>query len=71
MSRPRLHVEPPPIALSRDKAAAALDLSPTTFDAKVRPHVRCIREWGDPRWTVEELQRFARSQQKTTTGGKR
>jgi hypothetical protein len=60
VSRPRVEVAVPALALRRAEAAAALGLSVDTFDRHVRPQLRVLYV-GDLRlWPVEELTRWLR-----------
>lgn len=50
--------EPPPLALQRAKAAAALSVGVDTFDRHIRPLLKCVYV-GDLRlWPVAELERY-------------
>jgi hypothetical protein len=46
-----------PLAYQRE-AAASLDMSQTTFDRKVRPYIKAIRDGGLVLYPVAELQRW-------------
>jgi hypothetical protein len=43
VTNPRLPVDVPPLALSVDRAAAALGLSPSSFRRYVLPHIRSVK----------------------------
>jgi hypothetical protein len=58
MSRPRIDVPVPALALRRPQAAAALGVSLEVFDAHVRPHIDAVRVGGVVVYPVESLQRF-------------
>ena len=46
------------LALSREEAAAALGMVAKTFDRKVRPDLRAIRDGGTLLFPVSELERW-------------
>jgi hypothetical protein len=58
MTRPRVDVPVPALALRRPHAAAALGVSLEVFDAHVRPHIDSVRVGGVVVYPVEALQRF-------------
>lgn len=58
MSRPRVDVPVPALALRRAQAAAAVGVSLETFDAHVRPHLNVVRVGTVELYPVVELQRF-------------
>ena len=58
MSRQRLDVPVPALALRRSQAAAALGVSLEVFDAHVRPHIEAVRVGGVVVYPVEALQTF-------------
>lgn len=58
MSIRRVRVDPPCLALNREQAAAALNMSVDTFDEHVRPFLRCVYVGTTRRWAVSELQRW-------------
>jgi hypothetical protein len=43
VTNPRLPVDVPPLALSVDRAAAALGMSPSSFRRYVLPHIRSVK----------------------------
>ena len=47
------------IAVSREEAAASLNMAAKTFDRVVRPEVRAIRRGGLLAWLVSDLERWA------------
>ena len=49
----------PPILLSPERAAAALDVTKDTFDRHVRPELRCVRVGALTLFPVVELERWA------------
>ncbi len=63
MTASRLKVEPPRIALTRAESAAALGCSPSFFDERIRPELRCIRRGAQVLWATTELQRWAEDSQ--------
>jgi len=65
MSKPRTLIDPPRIALTRTEAAAALGCSPTFFDERIRPELRCIRRGSAVLWAVAELERWAADSSET------
>lgn len=62
MSKPRLVIDPPRIALTRTEAAASLGCSATFFDERIRPDLACIRVGAQVLWSVAELERWATDQ---------
>ena len=58
MSRPRVEVAVPALALRRAEAAAALGVSLETFDAHIRPHLAAVSAGSVVLYPVAELQRF-------------
>jgi hypothetical protein len=58
VSRPRVDVPVPALALRRPHAAAALGVSLEVFDAHVRPHIDAVRVGGVVVYPVESLQQF-------------
>jgi hypothetical protein len=58
MSRPRVEVSVPALALRRAEAAAALAVSLETFDQHIRPHVAAVPAGTVVLYPVAELQRF-------------
>lgn len=58
MSRPRVDIAVPALALRRAEAAAAVGVSLETFDAHVRPHVVATQLGGVVVYPVVDLQRF-------------
>lgn len=71
MTLPRLVVEPPRIALTRAESAAALGCSPSFFDERIRPELRCIRRGAQVLWATAELQRWAEdNSEQPITGGR-
>jgi hypothetical protein len=58
MSRPRIDVSVPALALRRAEAAAACGVSLESFDLHVRPHVPAKRLGGVVVYPVDGLQRF-------------
>jgi len=58
MSRPRIDVAVPALALRRAEAAASLGVSPETFDAHVRPYVPSVNCGTVVVYPVTGLQRF-------------
>jgi hypothetical protein len=58
VSRPRVDVPVPALALRRAQAAAAVGVSLETFDAHVRPHLNVVRVGTVELYPVVELQRF-------------
>ncbi len=58
MSRPRVEVAVPALALRRAEAAAALGVSLETFDAHVRPHLASVQVGGVIVYPRAELERF-------------
>ena len=62
MSRPKLDVPVPALALRRAEAAAALGVSLETFDAHVRPHLPVARVGGVSVYPVAALAAWLTSQ---------
>jgi hypothetical protein len=62
VSRPRVEVPVPALALRRAQAAAAIGVSLETFDQHVRPQVAAVRIGGVETYPVLELQRFLTEQ---------
>jgi hypothetical protein len=58
VSRPRVEVAVPALALRRAEAAAALGVSVETFDAHVRPHVAHVQVGNVMVYPRVELERF-------------
>jgi len=58
VSRPRVDVAVPALALRRAEAAAALGVSLETFDAHVRPHLAAVQLGTVTVYPAAELQRF-------------
>ena len=58
MSRPRVEVAVPALALRRAEAAAALGVSLETFDAHVRPQLAAVQVGGVVVYPRAELERF-------------
>ena len=58
MSRPRVEVAVPALALRRAEAAAAIGVSLETFDAHIRPHLAAVQVGTVTTYPVAELQRF-------------
>jgi hypothetical protein len=58
VSRPRVDVPVPALALRRAQAAASLGVSLETFDAHVRPHVSVVRVGTVETYPVAGLQRY-------------
>ena len=58
MSRPRVDIAVPPLALRRAEAAAACGVSLETFDQHIRPHIRTVEVGTVVTYPVAELQRF-------------
>jgi hypothetical protein len=58
VSRPRIDVSVPALALRRAEAAAALGVSLETFDAHIRPHIGAVQVGTVVTYPVVELQRF-------------
>jgi hypothetical protein len=58
MTRPRVDVPVPALALRRPHAAGALGVSLEVFDAHVRPHIDSVRVGGVVVYPVEALQQF-------------
>lgn len=60
MTPRKITVDPPRIALGRVAAAAALDVSPSYFDDRIRPHLRAIRPGGQVvLFAVRDLEEWA------------
>ena len=58
VSRPRVEVAVPALALRRAEAAAALGVSLETFDQHIRPHIAAVQVGTVVLYAVTELQRF-------------
>ena len=58
MSRPRVEVAVPALALRRAEAAAALGVSLETFDEHIRPHIAAVQVGSVVTYPVAELRRF-------------
>jgi hypothetical protein len=58
VSRPRVDVQVPALALRRAEAAAALAVSLETFDAHIRPRVAAVQVGGVIVYPRAELERF-------------
>jgi hypothetical protein len=58
VSRPRVEVAVPALALRRAEAAAALGVSLETFDRHIRPHLAAVSVGNVVLYPVAELQRF-------------
>ncbi len=58
MSRPRIEVAVPALALRRAEAAAALGVSLETFDQHIRPTLAAVSAGSVVLYPVVELQRF-------------
>ena len=58
MSRPRVDVAVPAIALRRAEAAAALAVSLETFDQHIRPYLAAVSVGSVVLYPIAELQRF-------------
>jgi hypothetical protein len=58
VSRRRVDVAVPAIALRRAEAAASLGISIETFDQHVRPNIAAVQVGGVAVYPVAELQRF-------------
>lgn len=67
--RPRTEI--PPLALNRERAAAALDLEGKAFDKWVRPHVKSVYVGSAERWPVSELERFLDREMRAVVGSAR
>jgi hypothetical protein len=58
VSRPRVDVAVPALALRRAEAAAALGVSLETFDAHIRPHLAAVTVGAVVIYPRAELERF-------------
>ena len=58
MSRPRIEIAVPALALRRAEAAAALGVSLETFDAHIRPHIAAVHVGTVVVYPRAELERF-------------
>lgn len=58
MSRPRIEVAVPALALRRAEAAAALGVSLETFDQHIRPTLAAVQVGTVVLYPVADLQRF-------------
>jgi hypothetical protein len=58
VSRPRVDVAVPALALRRAEAAAALGVSLETFDAHIRPHIAAVQIGTVVVYPRTELERF-------------
>jgi hypothetical protein len=58
VSRPRVDIAVPALALRRAEAAAACGVSLETFDQYIRPHIRAVEVGTVVTYPVAELQRF-------------
>ena len=67
MSRRRVDVPTPALALRRAEAAAALGLSVDLFDVHVRPHVPAARVAGVTTYPVAGLQAWLEQHSTTIT----
>jgi hypothetical protein len=59
VTAPRLKLDPQPIALTRQAAASALDVSVSTFDQHIRPELKAIRRGATVLYPVAALERWA------------
>lgn len=69
MSKARLHIEPPRLALDRVEAAGALGMGTDAFDEHVKPHVPVIRAGRRTLYPVYGLEQWCRDN--ATVGGRR
>lgn len=58
MTKPRLRIEPPRLALTLDEAAGALGIGPALFHRDVLPNLRVVYISGERRISVEEIARY-------------
>jgi hypothetical protein len=69
VSRRRVDVPVPALALRRAEAAAALAVSQDTFDQHVRPHIGSAQVGGVTVYPVAELERWLLSHERPATIG--
>ena len=69
VGRPRTEI--PPLALNRERAAAALDIEGKAFDEHVRPHLKSVFIGSAERWPVSELEAHLDREMRTLVGSAR